>query len=163
MTNTAIESPQGASVWEHDMYTYLIEHMRNEGALLEEYVRSTQGTESKALAYLVDILATDERRHHQWFADLALALKGDVELAGGDPVVPRLDLHLHDRRRTERVIEGLLQAEEHDRHELKKLRKQLRDVEDTTLWALLVDLMQLDTEKHIMMLRFAKDHTAPLS
>jgi FAD/FMN-containing dehydrogenase len=47
-------------------------------------------------------------------------------------------------------------------HGLKRLRKDLRDVEDTTLWALLVETMQLDTAKHITVLRFIERHVKAL-
>jgi hypothetical protein len=49
--------------------------------------------------------------------------------------------------------------EEQDRRELKRLRRQLRDVKDTTLWDLLVELMERDTERHIAILRFVSKHT----
>ena len=52
----------------------------------------------------------------------------------------------------------LLHQEEQDLCELKALRRDLRDVKDTTLWDLLVELMQRDTDKHIAILRFAHSH-----
>ena len=52
----------------------------------------------------------------------------------------------------------LIANEEADATELKRLRKEMRDFEDTTLWALLVDTMQLDTAKHLTLLRFVERH-----
>ena len=49
-----------------------------------------------------------------------------------------------------------MEGKKQDPRELKKLQKELRDVKDTTLWSLLVDLMQRDTEKHIAILDFAQ-------
>ena len=54
--------------------------------------------------------------------------------------------------------EELLQSEKRDTSELKHLQRELHDVKDVTLWSLLVDLMQRDTEKHIALLRFVKKH-----
>ena len=41
---------------------------------------------------------------------------------------------------------------------LRGLAKQLKDVKDTTLWHLLVELMEADTAKHIRILEFIKGH-----
>ena len=49
-------------------------------------------------------------------------------------------------------------SEARDARELKRLQRELRDVKDTTLWSLLVDLMQRDTQKHIAILRFVRKH-----
>ena len=56
------------------------------------------------------------------------------------------------------LTEQLIQKEQQDGHELERLQRELRDVKDTTLWSLLVDLMERDTQKHIAILRFAKKH-----
>lgn len=61
------------------MFTYLTEHMRREGAMLEEYVAIAEGTESKALEYLVNLLVEDEHRHHRFFSELASSLKSEAE------------------------------------------------------------------------------------
>jgi hypothetical protein len=38
------------------------------------------------------------------------------------------------------------------------LEHDLKDVKDTSLWELLVELMQHDTEKHLAILRFVQKH-----
>ncbi len=140
------------------MYTYLTEHTRLEGAMLAEYVATAEGTESKALAYLVNLLVEDEHRHHRFFNDLAASLKSEAELSGVDPVIPRLDLRLVDSADLLATTRRLLEHEQSDAVELKRLHKELRDLQDTTLWGLLVEIMQRDTEKHIAILRFVADH-----
>jgi bacterioferritin (cytochrome b1) len=75
-------------------------------------------------------------------------------------VVPRLDLDRVDRTELRATTDLLLEHEKADAKELERLRKELRDVKDTTLWALLVDIMQRDTEKHIAILRFVQKHTS---
>lgn len=40
-------------------------HAETEGKILKEYVEATDGTKSKALRYLVDLIIEDEHRHHQ--------------------------------------------------------------------------------------------------
>jgi rubrerythrin len=150
------EPPVGASVWEADLYRLLTTHIAKERGMLEEYAAAAKTTGSHALEYLVDLLIEDEKRHHRVFAELASSLKSESELAAEQPVVPRLDF---SRRNAEAVLDAsgrLLDNERDDLHELKSLKKTLRDVEDTTLWSVLVDVMIRDTEKHIALLTFVE-------
>ncbi len=57
------------------------------------------------------------------------------------------------------LTDQLVRREQEDLGELKKLQRTVRDLKDTTLWSLLVNLMRHDTEKHIDMLRFVREHT----
>ena len=127
--------------------------------MLNEYAAIAEATESKALNYVINLLLDDERRHHRYFNELASSLKSESELSGDDPVVPRLDLDRVDRAELRETTERLLEHEKSDAKELERLRKELRDVKDTTLWGLLVDIMLRDTEKHIAILRFVEQHT----
>jgi len=129
-----------------------------ERGLLEEYSAVAERSSSKAFSYLVNLLIEDEIRHHRLFLELAKSLKTEAELAGGDPVVPYMDFADADRAAVLDATKELLASEEQDALELKRLQHELRDVKDTTLWGLLVDLMQRDTQKHIAILRFVKKH-----
>jgi rubrerythrin len=150
----------GASVWERQLFEHLTDHTRREGAMLSEYAAIAEATESKALKYVLDLLLEDERRHHRYFNELAASLKSQAELSADDPAVPRLDLDRVDRAELRATTDRLLEHERSDAKELERLRKELRDVKDTTLWGLLVEIMERDTEKHIAMLRFVQQHTA---
>jgi rubrerythrin len=132
------------------MFEHLTEHTRREGAMLSEYAAIAEATESKALQYVINLLLEDERRHHRYFNELAASLKSEAELSADR--VERAEL----RETTDRLLEH----ERADAKELDRLRKELRDVKDTTLWGLLVDIMRRDTEKHIAILRFVQQHTA---
>lgn len=155
MTN---ESSAGPSAWERDLFAHLSSHVDAERGLLEEYSAVAERTESKAFAYLVNLLIEDEIRHHRIFTQLAQSIQSAAELGREDPIIPYMDFQRADRAA---VLEGtrhLLEREEQDARELKRLQKEMRDVKDTTLWSLLVDLMRRDTDKHIAILRFVKDH-----
>jgi rubrerythrin len=142
------------------MFEHLTTHARVEGQMLDGYLAAAESSNSKAFAYVVGMLVDDERRHHRYFSDLAKSLKADAELGGEEPVVPHLDFHHADREALLELTRQLIANEETDAVELKRLRKEMRDLEDTTLWALLVDTMQLDTAKHLTLLRFVERHAA---
>lgn len=161
MNDHDLSEPVGASVWERDLFRYLTEHVRIEGAMLAEYTEVAEQTESNAMQYLVGLLVDDERRHHRHFLELAESLKAEAELSRDEPVIPRLDFHKVDQERLVEVTKRLLENERDDVRELKRLRRELRDVKDTTLWGVLVDIMMRDTEKHIAILQFVVDHVDP--
>jgi hypothetical protein len=83
-------------------------------------------------------------------------LKTEVELGAADPVVPRLDFDQADRKAVLELTRRLIENEKQDAAALKRLRKELDDAADTTLWALIIDSMLLDTQKHLTMLRFVE-------
>jgi len=160
MTEDATNEPLvGASVWARDLYSHLTEHARNEREVLEQYVAAADATDSKAFSFVVKLLIEDERRHHILFQEFADSLKHDAEFLPGDPAIPRLDLDLVDGEVVRDLTEQLIAREKADLRELKKLKKDLRDFKDTTLWSLLIDLMLRDTEKHIALLSFVEQHT----
>lgn len=154
----SVAPPIGASTWERDLFDHLIGHVTQERVLLEEYERAAGSTESKALAYLVNLLLGDERRHHAIFEQLACSLKSSAELRGDSPDVPRLDFDADNRAEVLEVTAQLLKRERQDLKELKRLHRELSDVKDTTLWDLLVELMERDTDKHIAILEFVRRH-----
>jgi rubrerythrin len=144
------------SVWLQRLYRHLKEHVENERGLLEAYVEAAEATQSKALAYLVNLLIEDERRHHRLFAELADSLRSEAEMRPGEPTIPRIDFDKVPPGALREATDRLLESEKKDREELKELRHELRDFEDKTLWVLLVELMQRDTDKHIALIDFAQ-------
>jgi hypothetical protein len=158
MVDMTDESSAGASAWERDLYAHFSSHVQAERGLLEEYSAIAEKTESKAFRYLVDLLIEDEIRHHRLFAELAESLKAQA-LIGEEPMVPYMDFERSDPVAVRAATKTLTESEERDARELKRLRRKLRDVKDTSLWSLLVDLMERDTDKHLAVLRFVREHT----
>jgi hypothetical protein len=54
-----------------------------------------------------------------------------------------------------------LASEKKDRDELKELRREVRPIEDRTLWGVLLELMQRDTDKHIAIIEFGQRQARP--
>jgi rubrerythrin len=153
----------GASVWEEELYTHLTSHLNNELELLQAYRAAAAESNSAAFRYLVDLIMDDEMRHHRVFEELANALRSDVEMRPVEPAVPDLGGFGGLPDKVVELTDALLAREEQDAVELRHLRRQLRDVRDTTLWQVLVTMMELDTEKHAELLRFVRKHARAAS
>ena len=157
-TNRMAETLIGAAPWEQELYDHLASHQEKERGLLERYQEAADSSGSAAFRYLVSLILEDEVRHHRLFADLAESLRTDVELRPQDARIPRLDPWGQHRELILELTDGLLAQERSDAKDLHRLAKQLSDVKDTTLWYLLVQLMEADTAKHIRILQFIKRH-----
>jgi len=148
----------GASQWEEDLYEHLSSHVDNEIGLLTAYQAAAAESGSAAFQYLVALIVEDEKRHHRVFQDLCNALRSDVELRPVDGAVPDMAGFGQLPAKVVELTDQLLAREEQDAAELRHLSRELRDVKDTTLWQLLVKVMELDTEKHAEILRFVRKH-----
>jgi rubrerythrin len=148
----------GASIWEQQLYDHIAGHVAAEAEVLESYARlADDETISPAFRYLARLILDDERRHHDTFRELAETIRHTSQLdVEGAPIPPIAGLRA-DRDRVVAITNRLIEIEEHDARTLKDLAKELKDVRDTTMWALVVDLMRDDTEKHLKILRFVRD------
>jgi hypothetical protein len=152
------ESSRGPSPWDRQLHAHLKGHVETERAMLEKYAEVAERTDSKAFRYLVNLLIDEEVRHHRLFSEMADSLETQALMKREEPDIPYMDFQRADRAA---VLEGaneLLENEKRDIGELKRLQRDLRDLKDTTLWGLLVELMERDTEKHIAILKFVRDH-----
>ncbi|MGO8873029.1 MAG: hypothetical protein ACLQPH_16825 [Acidimicrobiales bacterium] len=148
----------GASVWEAELLAHLTSHEEGERDLLTQYEEAAASSGSHAFQYLTALIEEDEVRHHRLFVELASALRSDAELRAEEPAVPRLDHWGPDTARVVELTEALLEREHADAKELRLLAAHLQDVKESTLWHLLVKLMQMDTAKHIEILEFVRAH-----
>lgn len=149
----------GLYEWDEALYRHLTTHVRLERSLLEEYQSIAEGSSSRAFKYLVALLIDDEMRHHRIFTNLAESLTTKVLIGLEESPIPTLDFHIGNREAVVAGTKQLLRREREDIVELKQLQHQLRNVKDTTLWGILVSLMEHDTKKHIAILKFIEDHS----
>jgi hypothetical protein len=146
----------GASTHERAMVALLTAHAREEEHLLEAYDRVGRQSASAVVRYLVALIVEDEHRHHRVLAELANAIAWEGSdrspVRSVPDVRPGRDGGIVEQTKT------LLDAEKADRRQVRKLRRELAAYRDTTAWPLLLELMSLDTEKHIRILRFIAEH-----
>lgn len=148
----------GASVWEQSLYEHLTTHEEDERELLVEYQQAASEAQVPAFRYLAALIVEDEMRHHRLFRDLAGSLRTDAEMHREEPVVPRLGGWGPDPRKVVEITDRLVRHEEMDLESLRRIRKEMDSVKDTTLWTLLVQMMELDTLKHMEILNFVRRH-----
>lgn len=148
----------GASVDIADLVKMMAEHGRDEGRLLEQYQELAQST-GGATRYVIDIILDDERRHHRLLSEMANAMAWGTFGDPDEPATPTLGGGIS--RELSHQTARLRRREAADHRELLRMRARMRPFADTTLWGLLVDMMILDTQKHIAMLRFLERHRAP--
>ncbi len=126
-------------------------HVRQETAFLEEYERLVEQVGDAGIAFLLRMILEDEHRHHELFEEMSRAALGE---AGALPTAPEPD------RATAKALleptERFLDAERDDQATLRRLRKELKPARDDTLWPLLVELMEIDTGKHIRVLEYLR-------
>ena len=144
----------GASSGSRTLVELLSRHGSEEGAILDSYVEFAEKSNDGSVKYLIDMIVDDERRHHRLLAEMANAIAWGHMKGNLEPATPAttgvMSASLSD------LTTQLLQFERKDARQLKGLRKRLRPFSATTMWALLVDLMILDTKKHTTILRFLK-------
>lgn len=162
MTTTELPAtpPDELSFVEDELYRHLVAHASEEATLINEYRRLAEQPETPAAArYLIRLLVDDEERHHRMFRDIAVALGNGIAWQRDPEAVPSLPIGKVSPELAE-VTSRFLAAERADKKQLRKLRRQLRQFRETTMWTLLVEMMEHDTDKHIRLLSFVHDHIA---
>ncbi|MGH9090898.1 MAG: ferritin-like domain-containing protein [Acidimicrobiales bacterium] len=128
-------------------------HVRDESYVLDRYREVAAATGDPGTRFLLELVLADEDRHHEIFERLEAS--SEAEPPEGARVVPppprpepehRAVLLEHTRR--------FLEIERRDEVDLRSLAHELRHLREDTMWPLLVELMRLDTEKHVRVLEY---------
>jgi hypothetical protein len=143
----------GASSDIRDLIELLARHGEEEGAILSRYQRFAEEASAPETRLLVKLIVEDERRHHGLLIEMANAIARGLIDKSADPVLPDMTHNDTGNMAIAEETQNLLRAEERDRLDLKRLRKHLRSFGNVALWELVVDLMILDTEKHVRILQ----------
>jgi rubrerythrin len=124
-------------------------HVRNETELIESYRALLSRVEDDSARILLEMILDDETRHHELFARMAEAARA----AAADDGRRRSAADPELLAATERFLD----AEREDREQLRALRRDLRPSSDEHLWRLLVEVMEMDTDKHVKVLEHLRD------
>jgi hypothetical protein len=147
----------GASLWEQVLYASISSHVAQEEAIVDEYRKLSESAPSAAFRYLAALILQDEVRHHRLFLELAQSIKSFSEVPDAPgPMADLRDLGV-DKDRALPLTRLFLEIEREDLKELKRIAKSIKPVRKTTLWSLVVELMEDDTKKHIRILEFIED------
>jgi hypothetical protein len=144
--------------WSSALTNYLSHHIDAEHEALSAYQTLEHASDDVLVAHLVRSIIADETRHHQLFIEMRSALATGLVDREASPLAHLGGLKA-DAPRTRELTEQLLEIENEDLRELGELRHRLGEVADTRRWIPLVEMMELDTKKHIKMLMFILDLT----
>lgn len=142
----------GASPDTRDLVSLLEQHSSEEGELLAVYEDLAEHSTDEDARYLISLILEDEHRHHRLLVEMANAIAWSVPSASPDRATPAISTSMDGALLV--LTRKLRRAEEADHRKLRRMRRRLRPFAKTTMWALLVDLMMLDTKKHATILRF---------
>ena len=148
----------GASPSDYEVVEALDRHGREEGELLERYKRFVDESGSPAVRYLVRLILEDEKRHHRVLEDLANTIAWGGLKGTPEQVVPHFATTCRGDEALRSETQALLAHELRDHTQLRRLRRRLRTNGEVATWELLIDLMRLDTDKHIRILRAILSH-----
>lgn len=144
--------PEGS--WDRKALAHIEAHLQRETGVVNGY-ESLVGTTSGAIAYLLNQVISDEYRHHHVLAELAKAVGSATGRPGYQASEVPEPTPLAEETRVKLLAETrrFIDVEKDDEKDLQQLISDLRPVKTRTIWPLLVELMALDTEKHLKVLR----------
>jgi len=155
------ENPMvGASEWEQRIFNLLQEHIQSEAAVQADYRELLERSTSASTKMLLGLILEDEERHHETLERIARAVRSREEMEQIEGSVPSLDRGMHEPGLA-LATKRFRAIERGDVRELHRLKREMREVRETTLWPLLLELMLLDGRKHLLILKFISDHQKP--
>ena len=153
MTTTEGDRLVGASVLEQEAFDALVAHERDEQGVISAYESFAESTESAVVRFLIELIVEDERRHHEVLEQLANTIRAQSTLEDASPRVPYLDVHRGRDRALLQATKRFLEVERDDRAHLRVLAKTVGAC-GGEVDAFVVDLLRMDTERHIRILKF---------
>jgi hypothetical protein len=148
----------GGEPWQQALYRRLMSHADDQRELLAGYQKVADESHSGAFRYLASLLVEDELRHQRFMSEMARTLQTEVDCRREERAIPPVGQWGFERDHIVELTERFLALEGYDGRELRDLGRDLEGVKDTTVWQLLVRLMEADTDKHIQILRFVNQH-----
>lgn len=129
-------------------------HETAEQKTLIDYERLLEDVHDPAVKLLMQLLVEDERRHHDLLRRMVTNLRGDIEWTHSRDLLP-VDMQPgeSDRKQLVETTRMRLNEERHGVRAFRELAREHRDLYDG-LFALLFEVMAMDSEKHERVLTF---------
>jgi len=143
------------SLWDERALAHIDQHVAVEAKASTSY-ETLAKAEDPAVRYLAGLIAEDEHRHHQVLARIAAVLRAEVDDVAVP--VPHLEVSVEQRKALLEEARELLKMEKADATALKELRHDLHSAPEETMWPVLVEMMEFDTDKHIHLLKAIERH-----
>lgn len=128
-------------------------HVREEQQFLDSYRQLVDAIDDPATRLLVELIIEDEERHHGLMARLAQEARN---APGGDAVTTAPRFSTDDVVQLLEPTERFLEAERDDRRRLRALARALRPMSEQNVWHMIVELMEIDTRKHVRILEYLR-------
>jgi hypothetical protein len=125
-------------------------HVRGERQVIDDYGRLVRQTADPGTRFLLEQILADERRHHEQFS--ARAAEGFGPSSEATPTMPLPNPSPDEVVELLDATARFLAAEREDRAQLRRLRRELSAAGKDSAWPLVVELMEIDTAKHIRLL-----------
>jgi rubrerythrin len=128
-------------------------HVREEERFIEGYRELVDVIGDQGMRRLVQLIIEDEERHHELMRRIAREARGDGRDESAS-AAPRFSPE--DANRLLELTERFLDAEREDRRRLRALADTLHPLEHDSLWPLMLELMEIDTRKHVRILEYLR-------
>ena len=142
------------AAWDRKALQHIEAHLHGENEVVAGYEAMVEDT-SGAVEYLIKLILADEYRHHHLLAELAKAVGSATGKPGytSTEIPDPLPIDEELRQRLLAETKKFIDVEHQDGKELRSILGDLRPTRTRTIWPLLVELMELDSEKHVKILK----------
>ena len=131
-------------------------HEAQEGKFLRQYKDLAGKTKNRMIKFLLQLIISDEEKHHAITHAMASTLKGDLNWTNPDDAIRGLYDLGEDKKKLLKLTEDFIRVEKEGISEYKKLIKESRGYY-RDLFVLLFQSMVRDSEKHVEILEFLRD------
>ena len=131
-------------------------HESKEGKFLRQYKDLVGKTDNRMVKFLLQMIVSDEEKHHAITHAMASTLKGDLNWTRPDDALRGLYDLGKDKEKLLKLTEDFIRVEKEGIDEYKKLIKESKGYY-RNLFGLLFSSMIRDSEKHAEILEFLRD------
>ena len=131
-------------------------HEMQEGKFLRQYKDLAGKTKNRMIKFLLQLIISDEEKHHAITHAMASTLKGDLNWTNPDDAIRGLYDLGEDKKKLLKLTDDFIRVEKEGLSEYQKLIKESRGYY-RDLFVLLFQSMVRDSEKHVEILEFLRD------